>query len=518
VKIVTVAQMRELERRAIEAGVAEDALMEAAGLAVARRVGQGLDGIRGKRVVVLVGPGNNGGDGLVAARFLADWGALVTLYVAGPARRQDKFAECTARRIRVVEAAEDPDHWQLGSYVPLADAVVDALLGIGARLPLEGTMRSLLLALRKIRNEHPALGVYAVDVPTGIDADTGAADEACCPATVTLALGAPKAGLLRFPAAAWAGTVETLPIGIPERLDAGVSLELIDEPLAAPLVPTRALDGHKGTFGEVLVVGGSRSFVGAPVLAAGAAYRSGAGLVRLAAPEGVSRIAAGRLLEQVHLPLAESALGTVAPEAAGPVRAALEETGAGVIGPGLADTEPSGRFVEALLLSGPPRTVPVVIDADALNALARVPGWADRLAFPAVLTPHPGELARLLRSTVAEVQADRLAAALEAARTFGQVVVLKGAHTVVALPSGRAAVSPFANPALATAGTGDVLAGIIGALAAQGASPFGAAVAGVLAHARAAEVISAGWGSAGLMASDLLEEIPPVLRTLRERG
>jgi hydroxyethylthiazole kinase-like uncharacterized protein yjeF len=518
VKIVTVAQMREMERRAIASGVEEDALMEAAGLAVARRVGQGLDGIRGKRVVVLVGPGNNGGDGLVAARYLADWGALVTLYMASPSRRQDKFAECTARRIRVVEAGEDPDHWQLGSYVPLADAVVDALLGIGSRLPLEGTMRSLLLALRAIRIDHPELHVYAVDIPTGIDADSGATDEACCQATVTLALGAPKTGLFRFPAAACVGTVETLTIGLPNGTEDGISLELADEDLAAPLVPQRRLDGHKGTFGEVLVVGGSRAFVGAPVLTANAAYRSGAGLVRLAAPEGVSRIAAGRLLEQVHLPLPESPLGTVSPESAGPVRAALEAAAAGVVGPGLGDAEPTGRFVEALLLSTPPRTVPVVLDADALNVLARVPGWAERLAFPAVLTPHPGELARLLRSTVTEVQDDRVGAALEAARAFGQVVVLKGAHTVVALPSGKAAVSPFANPALATAGTGDVLAGVIGALLAQGASHYGAAVAGVLAHARAAEVISAGWGDGGLMASDLLEELPPVLRVLRERA
>ena len=514
-KVVTVAQMRELERRAVQAGVSEDSLMETAGLAVARRITQLIDGIRGKRVLVLVGPGNNGGDGMVAARFLADWGALITLYMTSPRRRDDKFEECRARRVRVVEAADDPEGWQLASYAPLVDVVLDSALGLGGSRSLEGLLRSALEEMGRLRLQQPRLPFVALDVPTGLDADSGACDDACFPATVTLTLGAPKRGLYRFPGASRVGRVEVLPIGLPENLDEDISLELADAWGVAPLIPARTLDGHKGTFGSVLVLAGSRRFTGAPVLTAAAAYRAGAGLVTLAAPETASRLAGPQVPEQVHLPLPETPTGHVSPDAAPAVREALDIASALVVGPGLGNVESVHRLVQSLLLTEPSLDTPVVVDADALNVLAESYLWWERMTMPAVLTPHPGEMSRLLARDPADVQEDRVETASEAAARWRQVVVLKGAHTVVAAPDGRAAISPFANPALATAGTGDVLAGVIGSLLAQGLPPYEAAKLGVHVHAQAGERVSVRTGPSGLMASDLLLEIPLAMQALR---
>ena len=514
-KVVTVEQMRLLERRAVESGIEEDALMETAGLGVARSVAQLLDGIRGKRVVVLVGPGNNGGDGMVAARYLADWGALITLYMTSARRRDDKFEDCRARRVRVVEGSEDPEQWQLGSYLALTDVVIDAVLGIGGDRPLEAELRRLMASLAELRRQPTRAKLVAIDLPTGVDADTGACDEACFPADVTLTLGAPKAGLFRFPGAAYVGRLETIPIGLPEGADADISLELADASMVRGLLPARPIAAHKGTFGHVAVVAGSRRLVGASVLAAASAYRAGAGLVTLAAPDTADRIAASALLEQVHLPLAETEAGQVATEAAGPVRALFGRASAAVVGPGLGDAESVRSFLGALLLTEPDLSIPLVIDADGLNALAQMYDWSEKLSAGAVLTPHPGEMSRLLGRPIAEVEDDRVATAREAAARWRQVVVLKGAHTVVAAPDGRTALSPFANPALATAGTGDVLAGIVGSLLAQGAAPYDAAVAGVYVHAAAGEAVREEIGDAGLLASDLLGRVPVVLKDLR---
>ncbi|MCH7608453.1 MAG: NAD(P)H-hydrate epimerase, partial [Chloroflexi bacterium] len=350
-KVVTVEQMRELERRAVESGVEEDALMETAGLGVARYVAQLLDGIRGRRVVVLVGPGNNGGDGMVAARYLADWGALITLYMTSARRRDDKFEECRARRVRVVEGADDPEQWQLSSYLALTDIVIDAVLGIGSDRPLDAELRRLMASIQDLRRESKRAKLVAIDLPTGVDADTGACDDACFPADVTLALGAPKAGLFRFPGAACVGRLETVPIGLPEDAADDVSLELADASMVRRLLPPRPIAAHKGTFGHVAVVAGSRNLVGASVLAAASAYRAGAGLVTLAAPDTADRMAAAALLEQVHLPLAETEDGHVAAEAAGPVRALFGRASAAVVGPGLGDAESVRSVLGALLLT-----------------------------------------------------------------------------------------------------------------------------------------------------------------------
>ena len=241
--------MRLLESRAAEAGVSAESLMESAGLAVARSVAHRLDGVRSKRIVVLVGPGNNGGDGMVAARYLADWGAVVTLYMTTARRREDKFEECRERRCRVVEASEDLECWQLGSYVSLADLVLDAVLGIGAHPGLDPVLRAIFESVSEMKAHAQRPLFAALDLPTGLDADTGECDDACFPADVTLALGAPKVGLLQFPGAGHAGSLETLSIGLPEGVDNGLPLDLVDVSLAGGMLPPRHADSHKGSFG-----------------------------------------------------------------------------------------------------------------------------------------------------------------------------------------------------------------------------------------------------------------------------
>jgi ADP-dependent NAD(P)H-hydrate dehydratase / NAD(P)H-hydrate epimerase len=514
-KIVTVAQMRELERRAVESGVSEDSLMETAGLSVARRIAQIIDGIRGKRVVVIVGSGNNGGDGMVAARYLVDWGGLVTLYMTSGRRRDDKFEDCRARHVRVVEAIDDLGHLELASYVSLADVIVDAVLGIGNDRPLSEPLRVVFEELARLKAEQPHLRFVALDVPSGLEADTGATDDACFPASITLTLGAPKIGLYRFPGAAYVGDVEVLNIGLPGEIDGDMPIELADEAALTKLLPQRPIDGHKGSFGDLLVVAGSRRFIGAPVLATTAAYRAGAGLVTLAAPETASQLAGPALAEQVHLPLPETSDGHADAAAAGTIRAAADQAAALVIGPGLGNVDSIRTLMQALMLTEPYLETPAVIDADALNALAQTYRWWESLKTPAVLTPHPGEMGRLLGRTVSEVQDDRVETAQRAAVQWGQVVVLKGAHTVIAAPDGRTTISPFANAALASAGTGDVLAGVIGALLAQGLYPYDAARLGVSVHAGAAARVSSRIGSSGLLASDLHAEIPLVMEALR---
>ncbi|MBI4340124.1 MAG: NAD(P)H-hydrate dehydratase [Chloroflexi bacterium] len=509
--------MQALEAASGLAGVSTDALMEKAGLAVAGHAIQQLANPRGARVLVLVGPGNNGGDGLVAARHLHQWGARVTAYLCASRRSPDpKLDLLEERGVPILHAADDPNLDLLGRQLAARPLVVDAVLGTGRARPLEGPMAATLRQVAQARSER-GLPVLAVDLPTGLDADTGAVDPACLPADITVALGYPKVGHFTFPGPKVVGRLEIADIGFPPGLDRDIPLELITPELVLSLLPGRPLDAHKGTFGRLLVVAGSRSYVGAAYLACTAAYRTGAGLVTLACPEGIYPILAAKLAEATHLPLEETGSGGISALALTTVRASLAGYDAFAVGCGLAQELETSDFLRALLLDTPSLAEsPMVLDADALNALASTDGWHTRFKARAVLTPHPGEMARLTGSATSQVQARRLDTALEAARVWKQTLVLKGAYTIIASPDGRARVSPFANPGLSTAGTGDVLAGAIAGLLAQGLSPADAAACGVYLHAAAGEALRHQLGDAGMLASDLLPELPRQMKALRE--
>ncbi len=521
VKVVTVAQMQALEAASEVAGVSTDTLMENAGLACARSIRERMGGAAGRRVVVLVGPGNNGADGLVLARHLTRWGSDVCCYIVrGRPSDDPKMTDALAYGVTVADCSGDDHLAVLGRLLARSDAVVDTILGAGRYRPLDGLVGDVVALVNDVRSGRPRLPVVAVDLPTGVNPDTGDADPRTLRADETLALCHPKYGIANFPGAGYAGRITVLGIGLPDEVSASADADLPTEWMtsesARALVPDRPLTSHKGTFGHLLIVAGSRNFVGAASLAARGAHRAGAGLVTLAAPESVYRIAASRLTETIHLPLPEDADGRIDASASDVIRARIDNYSAMAVGCGLGWSTGTAALMERLLLAGQDRpAMPMVIDADGLNNLSRCPDWADRLRAAAVLTPHPGEMATLTGQPTAQVQADRIATASRSAVGWRQVVLLKGAHTVVASPDGKRCVLPFANPALAAGGTGDVLTGIIGGLLAQGLAPYDAARLGGFLHGTAAEQVRAEYGNAGVVASDLLDRIPRIVAGLR---
>ena len=506
-KIVTNSEMRRLEQMAGELGLPAPALMENAGRAFVDALADRWR-LAGLRVVVLCGPGNNGGDGLVAARHLAEHGAKVSVFQVGrPPSNDAKIMLLVERRvpIRRLEEGIAP----LSAWLETADLLVDALLGTGRRRPIVGLMAEVLAMVGGSRRR--GLKISAMDLPSGLAADTGEIDPATLPTDVTVTLGAPKRGLFLPPGGALVGEIVVVDIGIPSSLTDPLSLDLIDRALIRTLVPSRPAAGHKGTFGRLFVAGGSSRYFGAPWLSAMAAIRVGAGLVGLAVPAPSVPTLASRSPEPIYAPLPHSD-GELDEPAANRLIEELEGATALVVGPGLGTSRSSMSFLLKLLehLRATDESPKVLIDADGLNLLSEIDEWWKLIPPNAVLTPHPGEMARLTRRPTIP---DRIEAALEWASLFGGVLVLKGAHTVVATGQ-MAAVSPIATPALATAGTGDVLAGAIGGLIAQGANPYDAARAGVYIHGMAGRNLEESMGPAGAIAGDLLAELPFVLKNM----
>jgi ADP-dependent NAD(P)H-hydrate dehydratase / NAD(P)H-hydrate epimerase len=510
VKLCTAAEMRTLEEAAARAGRPPEALMEEAGLAVAQEVWINLGAMPERKAVVLVGPGNNGGDGLVAARHLHDMGTNVMVVLLAKRGEDDaNLRQLVERQVAVRDTVA------LDEALAGADVIVDAVLGTGRARPIEGALAAALDRVSHARSEGAGPRVFAVDLPTGVDADTGAVDRHALRADVTVALGCSKVGLHTSPGAEYAGRVEVMDIGLPKDAIDALPTELLNPRWVRARLPSRPSGANKGTFGRVLVVAGSERYAGAARLAALGALRSGAGLATLACTPRVQSLVAPEASEVTYLPLAERG-GAIASEAAVDVARARDSYDALLVGPGIGQGRGQEAFVRELLCSMTEDGPPAVIDADGLNNLAKLPRWWKRVRARCVLTPHPGEHARLTRRPVDEVQRDRLSAARDAAREWRQVVVLKGAYTVVAAPDGRAGLNPYANPALASAGTGDVLAGAIAGLLAQGLEPFDAACCGVYLHAAAAEGLRADTGDAGMLAGDLLPELPRTMRELKE--
>jgi len=513
VKLCTSEQMRALEQAAVEAGTPLDELMEQAGLAVAQEVWLNLGVVAGRRVLVLVGPGNNGGDGLVATRHLADWEADVCVYMLAPRDGDKNLDLVRERNVTLFSASDDAGSSRLAEALDGAEVIVDALLGTGRSRLIEGAMAEVLKRVRARCEGDRAPTVFAVDLPTGVDADTGQADPLAVTADVTVTFGAAKVGLFTLPGSEHAGRVEVVDIRLPKAAVDALPVELVSTAWVRERLPKRPRSANKGTFGKVLVVGGSRDYVGAPRMAAEACYRAGAGLVTIASTKDVQRANASALPEATWVVL-DGDKGSIKHGARADVADGMQTRDVLVLGPGLGQGKGMQDFVREILAELPDGLCGAVVDADALNALAPIDADAFHTELRLILTPHPGEMARLLATTVEAVQRDRLGSAVDAAARWGNVVVLKGAHTIVAAPDGRTAVSPYANALLAVAGTGDVLAGVIAGLLAQGIAPFEAAACGVYVHAFAAEELSEELGDRGLLASELLPAIPRAMRTI----
>ncbi len=516
-KVVTAEQMQEIDRRCAESGLPTEVLMESAGRAVAEAVRQLLGSLTEQRILLLIGPGNNGGDGLVAARHLHDWGAKVTLYLCSQRPRDDANLKLVEeRKIACIDGTTDEGQTKLNEALASAMAVIDALFGTGKSRPLTGIYVPVLDCIAQARKERPGLRIIAVDLPSGLNADNGAVDPACLRCDYTITLGLPKVGLYCLPGVEYAGRVSVVDIGIPAHLAYGVDSELITGDWCRGLLPVRPLGANKGSFGRVLMVAGSINYIGAAYLAGSAAMRVGAGLVTLATPRSLLPVMATKLTETTYLPLPESKPGVVSPGAAWTVHQYLSNYNVLLVGCGLGQGRPVIRFVVASVLKSRRPLPSLVIDADGLNALAQVPNWWQYLPDDAILTPHPGEMARLTGLAVGEVQEDRLGVARRFAGQWHKTVVLKGACTVVAAPDNMVAISGVANPGLASAGTGDVLAGAVAGLVAQGLPLFEAAALGVYLHGEAGERVKDSLGDAGMVASDLLEQLPVVIKRLKE--
>ena len=516
-KIVTVEEMQELERRSEASGVTTNALMEQAGLAVARIAWRRLETVTEASVLALTGPGNNGGDGLVAARHLRAWGATVTAYLCAARRPEDpKLRLARDADVRVIDAIEQGGLAGLREELSKTHLVVDAILGTGRARRIQGALQEILSAVQEERARRSGLMLLALDLPTGLNADTGEADPACLAADLTVTLGCPKKGLFRFPGAEKVGRLMVADIGIPGHLLESPSPELVTPRWVREHLPARPLNAHKGTFGRVLVVAGSHNFIGAAYLACMGAARTGTGYVTLATLPSIQPILATKLTEATYVLLPEDAPGDFGAQAGGEVRQAMEDYDALLMGCGLGQRPATQSMVRQALLSTTPLPAPLVLDADALNTLARTPEWWKRLKGEVVLTPHPGEMARLLGGTVEAVEEDRIESARAAAALWGVTVLLKGAFSVVASPQGDVRVLPFANPILASAGTGDVLAGVVAGLLAQGMSPFDAAGAGAFLHGAAGELVARELGDRGAVASDLLPALPQAIKAILE--
>ena len=511
-KIVTVQEMRRLEEACASYGITTDDLLEKAGLAVAQEARRALGTVAGKGILVLVGPGNNGGDGLVAARHLARWGAFVTAYLVTQRPTEDpNLGLALVEEVDVISPSSDGGYQRLDHELGRSQMVIDAVLGTGSARPLEGAVREVMLRLSARKGT-----LMALDLPTGVDADTGQADPASPNADLTVSLGFPKVGLLQFPAAEKVGRLEVVDIGMPQELGKDILLELLTPAWVKARLPQRPPDSHKGTFGHALIIGGSLNYSGAAYLATQAALRSGPGLVTLATPQRIQPVLAAKLTEAIHLAVPDIDHGSLGPWGVDAIRDNLPHYTSVALGCGMGRSRGAQKFVEYLLLTEPQLGQPVVIDADGLNNLATIEGLWSRLKTPAVLTPHPGEMSRLTGTPTSEVQSCRIKVAREWAARWGKVVVLKGAFTVIASPGGMCWVSPFANPLLATGGTGDVLTGLIAGLLAQGMSLEDAACCGVFLHGAAAERLSDAFGDRGATAGDLLETLPSVTRSIIE--
>jgi len=513
VKIVTAEQMRELDRTAIEErGIAGLTLMENAGRAVAEAALRLTEEEAERPIVVVCGRGNNGGDGFVAARRLQEEGRRVRVYLAGRQDDVEGDAATSLRRLTEsgVDVVEVDDVRSVGRECASAGLVVDALLGTG----LTGKVRGLPGELIETLNQC-GRPVLAVDVPSGLDADTGEPLGLAVRAVETVTMGLPKLGLFLYPGMDSAGRVTVADIGYPADLvnESPSAGDLTDQEWVRMLLPRRKTSSHKGHFGRVLVIAGSAGMTGAACLCAEAAQRVGAGLVTVGCPASINDILEVKLTEAMTFPLPETYSRTLDTRALALILELAEEASVIAIGPGLS-REPETAVLVRRLASRVEK--PMVVDADGINALADAAMILEGDHAPAVLTPHPGEMGRLMGVATEQVQAHRARYAESAAKRFRSVVVLKGARSIVAERGRPLLVNPTGNPGMASGGTGDVLTGMVAGLLAQGLLPFEAAAAATYLHGLAGDLAADLVGEASLIAGDLLESLPIAIQQVEE--
>jgi len=539
VKLYSVKEMQILEKEANESGLTYEMMMENAGQGIADEIEFAYSQLSNKKVIALVGSGNNGGDALVALYHLSLKQWETCAYIVKKRVPDDPLiARLIASGGQVIKEEEDKKFSRLRKLLKSYSVLIDGIFGTGIKLPLkEDIVKILLFVKDNLISDSKKINVVAVDCPSGVDCETGEAADETIPADITVTMAGVKGGLIRFPAAKLTGEIRVASIGPIENLSAYTDNQkiILTGEMIKKYLPDRPSDAHKGTFGTAFIVAGSVNYTGAAILAGMAAYRSGVGLVTMAVPSPLHEALSGQFPESTWVLLPHE-MGVISADAARVVRQNIDRATAILIGPGFGLEDTTREFLYKLFTDGGlvnkggigfihgMKTkreneiiqTPIIMDADGLKLIAKIPNWPEVLPSPAILTPHPGEMSVLTGLTTDAIQANRLDIARQYSIKWGHVVVLKGAFTVIAAPDGQLAVVLVASPALARAGTGDVLAGLIVGLRAQGIEAFQTACAGVWIHANAGLLAAKRMGNtASVIASDVLNAIPQVISDMQ---
>jgi hydroxyethylthiazole kinase-like uncharacterized protein yjeF len=505
-KVLTTSQMREVDRKTIEMGIPSIVLMENAGHRVVELLTETFSPLAGQDVVILCGGGNNGGDGLVVARQLHTRLRPRSLHVVLAAKPEDLHGDAAAN-FRMLQTSGCPVSYEISPEMRQATIVVDALLGTGLKGAAKGPMLDLI---REINSGFPRAKIVALDIPSGLQGDTGTIEGETVEADYTVTFTAPKVGQVMPPGCDRVGELRVSPIGSPPEIcenDDSIFLSLLEASRFAHLFAPRPPGAHKGSFGHVLIIGGSRGKTGAAAMAGISALRSGAGLVTVATPESALPMVASHAPELMTEPLPETETGSISERAFdhGRLSGLIENKQVIALGPGLTTHPETVKVVRRLVKE---ITQPLVTDADALTALA----GSEIKGRMLILTPHPGEMSRLTGKKIAEIQSDRAGVARGFAMDHKLTLVLKGQRTVIAFPDGRVWVNPTGSPAMGAGGTGDILTGMTAGLLAQfNAEPENAIAAAVYLHGRCGELGAALLGDKAVIATDLLEFLPEAM-------
>jgi len=512
-KVVTGAEMKEIDRYTIEeVGISGLVLMENAGREVAQAAVELLDNLNGNLVIVLAGKGNNGGDGFVVSRLLIEQGFEVKTILLG--KKEDISGDAKVNleildklEAKIWEISSKEEVLELKLLVDKTDLIVDALLGTG----IKGELRGLYPEVITLVNNSPT-AVIAVDIPSGIEADTGRVVDTAIEADETITFALPKIGTILYPGADFVGNLKVVDIGIPQMVitKQEFKIDLITSKLVNDLLPIRVADSHKGSYGKLLLVAGSTGMTGAATLATQASLKIGAGLVTLGVPRSLNPILEIKLTEAMTYPLGESKEGILSRESVIEIKKLLNDRDVLAIGPGLTANDEIGYIVNHLLEK---TDKPMVVDADGLNVIYDLNILKGR-TVPTVLTPHPGELSKLINQPIEAIRVNSIEIAKDFAREYNVILVLKGARTIIATPQGEIYVNSTGNSGMATGGSGDVLTGLISGLLAQGIDGRSATIIGVYLHGLAADLAAEELTEYSLLPSDIIDYLPQALRTV----
>ncbi len=510
--LVTASEMQQMDRQTIESfGIPGRVLMENAGLGATRVLLDQFDDIINKKVGVIAGRGNNGGDGFVIARYLAQKDIEVTVYLLAESAGVKGDAAANLEllspiNIPVIEIPDQQSFLTHKTSLLHQEIWVDAILGTGLKSDVKGYFKQIIDFINSLNRP-----VFSVDIPSGLNSDTGQPCGTCIRAQATATFAFAKTGHFLFPGSDYTGNLEIIDIGIPDYIAKEVSPKqsLITPEIIRTVFKPRPMDAHKGNTGHVLVVSGSPGKTGAAAMTAMSAMRAGAGLVTLAIPESLNPILEAQVIEVMTSPLPETKTGILGESSFDKIMNQLSGKKCLAIGPGLGEAAETKKLVHRIIRES---NVPVVVDADGINNMAGSVDILKKTKAPVILTPHPGEMARLLDSTAGSVQKDRINCASEFAEKFNVHVVLKGVKTVIAHPDGNSFINPTGNPGMASGGMGDVLTGIIAGFVTQGYSPESATHAGVYLHGAAADTLAEKNGPFGYLATEVMKEIPAQIK------